>query len=138
MLRFTKYPEDALSCVLNKTVFASVGTGTNIVGCHFLIPETTGLTVLWTAINTAIIAVALQGGNIGQHNITAIAVTSDGTLHPYRFSVVVRSSGVPLTNIPPALAPPASSLPQPACLLTPNFLSTPLYLVVPDGRILTL
>ncbi|MCL1496274.1 hypothetical protein CO583_01955 [Parasaccharibacter sp. TMW2.1882] len=100
--------------------------GETVIRLTVDVPESTGLTLLWSALSPDMATVGLQGGTAGQQAVTLTLETSMGRRYVRTVQVTVLDDGGSVDGVRSSLTPPDGGAVHP-----PN-------LTLPDGRILTL
>ena len=100
--------------------------GETVIRLTVDVPDSTGLTLLWSALSPDRATIGLQGGTVGQQAVTLTLETSTGRRYVRTVQVTVLDDGGSVDGVRASLTPPAGAAVQP-----PN-------LTLPDGRILTL
>lgn len=90
------------------------------------VPDSTGLTLLWSALAPDRATIGLQGGTPGQQAITVTLETSTGRRYVRTVQIAVLADGGSVDGVRASLSPPDGAQVQPDTL------------TLPDGRILTL
>ena len=100
--------------------------GETVIRLTVDVPDSTGLTLLWSSLSPDKATVGLQGGTVGQQAVTLTLETSTGRRYVRTVQVTVLDDGGSVDGVRASLAPPDGAAVHP-----PN-------LTLPDGRILTL
>ena len=90
------------------------------------VPDSTGLTLLWSALASDRATVGLQGGALGQQALTLTMETSTGRRYVRTVQIMVLPDSGSVDDVQASLSPPDGATIQPETL------------TLPDGRILTL